>query len=174
MEKRIDKNSLKFADVTVHPEYEVSIDLNLEKNTNPSWSNIFTFVGDVPRASEGFRNPSVFLHARSTRLHICCAIIPVGDWTLTWNSDHEMPINTWFKLTIRQSKFQSVHQGQVRSKFIYEIFINDELKYQVMNKNPKIFRNVNGYLGNTGIAGEWPCLLAVGKYKNFEFKSSSS
>ena len=45
LEKRIEKNSLKFADVTVYPEYEVSIDLNLEKNTHPKWSNIYTFIG---------------------------------------------------------------------------------------------------------------------------------
>ena len=169
-EKQIERNSLKFVGVTVHPEYEVSIELNLKRNTNSMFSNIFTFISDVPPSTEGFRNPSVFLHKKSTRLEICCGVVPDDSWTLSWNSN-PMPINTWFKLTIKQSKFQSVSQGQVRSKYVYEIFINDELMYQIVNKNPKTFRNVNGYMGNTGIAGEWPTQLPAGKYKNFEFKS---
>ena len=51
----------------------------------------------------------------------------------------EMPIKKWFYLIIKQS----------RSKFIYEILIDNEVVYKFINRNPRTFHNVNGYLGNS-------------------------
>ena len=67
--KPIEKR-LVFSEVTVHPEYEVNIDLNLEKNDINAWTLIFNFM-HVRKLVEGYRIPAVFLHHRSTKLHVC-------------------------------------------------------------------------------------------------------
>ena len=55
----IQKNMVLYQDITVHPTYEVSVDLNLEEYTNTRWANIFGFRqqgADVLEA--GYRMPS--------------------------------------------------------------------------------------------------------------------
>ena len=61
-------NILEFEDVTVHPNYDVSVDLNLEPNTNTGWSNVLGFqaAGTDPtyvngKVTLGARIPMVLL-----------------------------------------------------------------------------------------------------------------
>ena len=136
--------TLEFSDVTVYPEYEVNIELNLEKNDINDWTLIFSFV-HVRKKVEGFRIPAVFLHHKSTKLHVCTALD--GNWNFNWNSN-DMPVNKWFKLTIKQSEFRPVNGPKAKSKYIYEILIDGELMFQAINKNPKTYKNTNGYIGN--------------------------
>ena len=131
---------------------------------------------DFTKCTEGVRIPHVYLHANTTKLHICTALN--GNFNHVWNSE-EMPVNTWFKLTIKQTRFQAVNEIEVRSKFIYEILINDEIMHQAINQSPKTFRNVNGYSGTTGtrqleatiFGGDPQFLFAAGQFRNFTFKS---
>ena len=44
MMDQLKTNDVVFDGVTVNPEYEVSIDLNLQKNTNDWWSNKLSVV----------------------------------------------------------------------------------------------------------------------------------
>ena len=69
-----------------------------------------------------------------------------------------------------------------RQKYRFEIFINDELRFQVaFNDGTRTFENANGYIGY--ITGKpyieesrlgqpnWGCDIATGQYKNFGFIS---
>ena len=148
--------------VTVNPDYEVSIDLNLEKNTNDWWSNVLSFI--VERINphgfpQGGRIPAVYLYKESNMLLVCSALN--GDGNVCWTSK-EMPINTWFNLKIKQSFLYA--------EYVYEIFIDDKLMFERANDQPTTFENVQGIIGNS-FEPHWDFQLAAGKYKNFRFTS---
>ena len=84
-----------------------------------------------------------------------------GNGNRIWNSP-EMPADTWFKLQIGQY-FED-------KKYVYKIWINDELKLSVINNLPMIFEGVNGIIGNAyGPESNWK--PAAGRYKDFNFTS---
>ena len=63
-------NRVEFEGLTVHPNYDVSVDLYLEPNTNKGWSNVFGFqaAGTTPshsggKVTWGSRIPAVWLHS---------------------------------------------------------------------------------------------------------------
>ena len=96
---------------------------------------------------------------KSNKLHVCMALN--GNGNRCWNSP-EMPANTWFKLQIGQ-----YHEG---TKYIYKIWINDELKLSVINNQPMIFEGVNGIVGHA-YPPEQNWKPAAGRYKDFHFTS---
>ena len=160
------EETLVFSDVTVYPEYEVNIDLNLEKNDINGWSIIFRF-NNTDEKILGWRIPGVLLHAKSTKLQCCTGLD--DNRIFVWNSD-EMPMNKWFKLTIKQSEFRAVNGPKASSKYIYEILIDGELMFQTINKNPQTYKNTNGTIGKD--RGMHP--KSKGRYRNFEFKSAAN
>ena len=99
-----------FRGLTVYPDYEVSIDLNLAENPHKGWSNILTFrqngvksfdssvPGNIP---PGARIPAVYVQAGSTKLTICSTLNDAGD--TYWNTPNEMPVGQWFNLKIKES-----------------------------------------------------------------------
>ena len=162
MMDQIKPNDVVFDGVTVNPEYEVSIDLNLQKNTNDWWSNIISFIveGINPKNfPEGGRIPAVYLYKNSNKMLVCSALN--GNGNVCWTSQ-EMPIDTWFNLKIKQSL--------INSEYIYQIFIDDELKREIVNTEPRTFENVQGITANS-FQPFWDFHRAAGKYKNFKFNS---
>ena len=99
-----------FTGLTVYPNYEVSIDLNLGENPHNDWSNILAFrqngvqgydssvYGNIP---PGARIPAVFAQGGTTILHICSTINDVGN--TCWNTPNEMSAGKWFNLIIKES-----------------------------------------------------------------------
>ena len=160
--QQLKRNDVIFDSVTVNPDYEVSIDLNLEKNTNTWWSNILSFMveGINPHGfPQGGRIPAVYLYKESNMLLVCSALN--GDGNVCWTSK-EMPINTWFNLKIKQSFLYA--------EYVYEIFIDDKLMFEMANDQPTTFENVQGIIGNS-FEPHWDFKLAAGKFKNFRFNS---
>ena len=149
---------LVFSDVTVHPEYEVNIDLNLEKNDIKIHPIIFNFH-NTHNPNLGCRIPAVFLNPKSNKLHCCTGLDDTG--IFIWNTPSDMPVNKWFKLTIKQSEFRAVNGSKARSKYIYEILKDGELMFQAINKNPQTYNNTNGHIGK--------CKDYVGLYIQFGF-----
>ena len=106
----IGSENLKFHSVTVYPNYEVSIDLNLSENPHTGFSNILAFhqngvkgldtsvPGNIP---PGARIPAVFLYGKSTKLLICTTTNDFGNNFLV--TTNEMPIGKWFNLKIKDS-----------------------------------------------------------------------
>jgi len=81
-----------------------------------------------------------------------------------WNSP-EVPADTWFKLKIGQY-FED-------KKYIYKIWINDDLKISWINNLPLKFEGVNGIIGH-GYGPEQNWKPATGRYKDFNFTSPYS
>ena len=156
-------NDLQYEDVTVYKNFDISIMLNLEKNTESGWSNVFGFYQeDVGALQVGGRVPAVWLRPNSNALHICMALN--GNGNNCWNSP-EMPLDTWFELNIRQ-KFDKDNK-----RYLYQIFIDGELKRNMFNRQPMIFEGVNGIIGNQKIKPERNYKVAAGKFENFKFES---
>ena len=159
------EEKLVFSDVTVYPQYEVNIDLNLEKNDIKDWTIIFRF-NNTRIWNLGCRIPAVYMHAKSTKLHCCTGLDDNGNFV--WNTP-DMPVNKWFKLTIKQSEFRAVNGPKARSKYIYEILIDGELMFQTINKNPQTYKNTNGHIGKDKDYVGFIFNLVFLWLKNFEY-----
>ena len=167
----IEPNKLIFADITIHPTYEVNIELKLEKNTRNAWCSILNFI--VPNNSLiEYGAPAVFLHGCSNRMNVVATLDQLDrcfgkkTWQTVWNSN-EMHLHTWFKLKIKQSRSE-------QSEYIFEVFIDDKLRYRAENKRPMILRNVNGYIGYVENESKWGRHHAPGQYRNFDFFTPSN
>ena len=170
----VNRNEIIHANVTVHPIYSVSIDLNLERNPHKDWSNVFGFQKDgvIPDHSKGVfpqgsRIPAVFLYPQSTRLFVCSAVNDNGN--TCWSSKEDMPTDTWFNLKIMQVWNEDVWSPS----FTYKIFIDDIEMKSTENKSPMTFENVDGILGNS-YEPDRNYLTAVAQYRNFEFDSQKT
>ena len=160
----IRRNDYVHTDVTVRKQFDISIMLNLEKNTIPVWSNIFGFQQEGTKAYDngypiGSRVPAVWLRPGTNALHICMALNNNGN--SCWNSQ-EMPVDTWFKLQIKQFLWEG--------KYTFQILINDELKRSVINNRPMEFEGVNGIIGHT-YQPERNYETPAGQFKDFTFNT---
>jgi len=163
---QIKRNEVVVEGVTVHPEYEISIDLNLNQNINNDWSNVLGFRQEGAGYNgypQGLRIPAVFLYKKSTRILVCSAVN--GNGNSCWASSEEMPVDTWFNLKIKQAV--------IGSKYVYQIFVDGDQVQSIVNKEPMTFENVNGLIGNE-YEPERDYLIPAGRYRNFEFESSPS
>ena len=86
-----------------------------------------------------------------------------GNGNFCWNSP-EIPVDTWFKLNIRQIFDQNDKQ------YTYQILIDDEVKRSVTNRQAMKFERVNGILGNS-YQPERDYKTAAGQFKDFKFTS---
>ena len=162
----IGRNNIQFDHTTVYKTFELSIMLNLKKNTESGWSNIFGFQQKGVKAYEngypiGSRIPAVWLRPNSNALHICMALN--GNGNSCWNSP-EMPVDTWFELIIRQKL------DKVNKRYLYQILIDGELKRTVTNNQPVIFDGVEGIIGHS-YSPERNYKPAIGQFQHFYFHS---
>ena len=163
---KIRRNEIIHSDVTVYETFDIFIMLNLEKNIESGWSNIFGFQKEGIKAFDngipiGSRVPAVWLRPNTNALHICMALN--GNENSCWNSP-EIPVDTWFKLNIRQIFDQNDKQ------YTYQILIDDEVKRSVTNRQAMKFERVNGILGNS-YQPERDYKTVAGQFKDFKFKS---
>ena len=192
----ITRNKIVHKGVIIHKIFDISILLNLDKNTESQWSNIFAFqkpayipeegknkgidVNAIKVYSNGYPEsitslvPAVLLRTNSNSMHIC---MPFNGKKSCWDSP-EMPIDTWFKLNIRQI------YDHDNNKYVYQILINNQVKQEVINDNPELFIGINknyntqphkvdsykGVIGST-YENEFQYKIAAGQYKDFNFKS---
>ena len=139
--------------------------MNLADNVQSDYANIIGFQKEGvpswqsqhPERPPGSKIPAVFLYPKRNILHICTTIDDDGN--ACWNSE-EMPINTWFKLNIRQQK--------LGKKYEFQILINDEIKHTKTNNQPMVFEGVNGVIANS-YHPERNYPPPIGQYKDFRF-----
>ena len=128
--------------LTAYDQWNLKVTLNLEKNTNRGWSNLFGCqqqgIEIQSHTTIGARLPAAFLYSESNKLLICSAV--GGNGNYCWASQ-ETPINEDFDLEIRQF--------WLKGNYIYEILINDEVVKSVINQKPMTFENVDCIMSNT-------------------------
>ena len=80
----IEPNKLIFADITIHPTYEVNIELKQEENTRNAWCSILNFIVPNNLFIE-YGAPAVFLHGCSNRMNVVAALDEgYVLWTITY------------------------------------------------------------------------------------------
>ena len=104
-EKSIQKDDIVFTDLTVYPDFDLSIELYLYPNHD--WANVFGFgiAGMVSYMNgvgftDGNRVPAVWLGENDTTLSVSFSIN--GNGNHVWRSEQPMAIEKWFKLEIKQ------------------------------------------------------------------------
>ena len=77
---------------------------------------------------------------KSRPLYICSDVNKNTDYCWTSAS---IPINTWTLIQIRQTTLSCDTTG-----YCYQILIDGEVKYNVINHNPRVFHDVKVYASN--------------------------
>ena len=93
-------------------------------------------IGGNHREKYGERIPAIFFKGRSTKLIICSSINDNANYLITLSP--ALPLNKWTKIIVQQIQKDDF-------KYHYEIFIDGKQKLSIVNKKPKIFKNVKYY-----------------------------
>ena len=81
-----------------------------------------------------------------------------------WYS-HEIPVDTWFTLNLRQQL--------IDGNYTFQILFDDDLKQTIVNNQPMVFEGVNGVIANAyQPERDWPA--PIGQYKDFKFISEGN
>ena len=135
----------------------MSVDIKLARNRINTWANIFALSQEGAKlwhGDYGDRIPAVFLHNLRNKLHICNSVS--DDSNHCWNSD--ILGTDWFNLRIGQRK---ENEG-----YVYEIFLDGNLEYSVVNTRPEVFSNVRAEFANAVPNA------AVGEFRNFQLSTN--
>ena len=81
----------------------------------------------------GDRIPAIFFKRSSNNLIICSSINDNANYVT--NIPIELPVNKWTKIVVQQIQKDDL-------KYHYEIFINGKKNLSIVNKKPRIFKNV--------------------------------
>ena len=99
------------------------------------WANIIHATLGRDNKRYGDRNPAVWFRPNTRRLHICSAVS--GNKNRCYNSA-SLPKNKFTRVLIRQIQKRDF-------KYHYQIFINGRKRLDVINRRPRIFKNVKYY-----------------------------
>ena len=115
-------------------EWKVSFEIKpLRRSTKPT--NIFHATTGGNKKNHGERTPAIFFTKLSTRLFVCSSI---NDNPNLCKISPRLPLGKWTKIVVQQTQKEDL-------KYYYEIFINDKKKISIVNKKPRIFKNVKYY-----------------------------
>ena len=151
---QIARSNLIASELTLYKEWQLSVDLKLDRNTINNWSNVLA-LQDESAGQYGDRIPAVFMHARSNTLHICNSV------NNNWNHCHNTGYvgTNWFNLRIGQREEDAGYR--------YEIYINGDLEYSVLNSSPEVFSNVRVELANQSFQE-----ASKGSFRNFQISTN--
>jgi len=88
----------------------------------------------------GDRVPAIFFQPKTTRLHICSAIDGHKNFNRFGNTP-PLPMNKWSNIEVGQRE-------NVEGKYEFFVNVNDDTFFQVVNEQPKEFREAKVYLAN--------------------------
>ena len=197
-EKSIEKDDVLFTNLIVYPDFDLSIELYLYPNHD--WVNVFGFgvAGMISYIkgigfADGNRVPAVWLGKNDTTLSVSFSIN--GNGNHVWQSEQPMPTEKWFKLQIKQELIEdfrymykvsstvSLSTDSTVPKFsttnVFQIIIDDQTMYSIVNNQTQTYRNVKAAMGNSYKNHKNPLWLrkyftAKGKYRNLIFKSGKN
>ena len=167
----IERDLILAEGITVHPNYEVSIDLNLQDipKTNSPWYIILGFNADGADdlQTEGYRIPAISMRydtaTAAPMLHICSA--NRGKANFCKDLKGMMPVNEWFSLTIKQAQNDE-------GEYIYSISMDGVMLHSWVNTSPKTFNNVDALIGNKRSYPNRHDVVPLGRFRNYQFSTS--
>ena len=127
--------------LTIGKEYSVSFKL-FPTAFSPGWHNVLHFTTGVDHGKPGSRIPVVFLHMTEGNTRI------ISLWIC---SDVNENINScWHKKSMHTHTWTSIQIKQTSASlsYTYQVLIDGEVKHEVINKSPRVFRNVKLYVSN--------------------------
>ena len=126
--------------MTIGKEYSVSFKL-YPKKFSPGWHNVLHFTNGASYGTPGERIPAVWLHMSKggkdeKPLYICTYMNNNADYCFTTSP---IILFKWTPIEIKQFSSSGGYK--------YQILINGKVEHEVVNENPRIFKNVNLYVG---------------------------
>ena len=124
--------------LTFEKEYSVSFTFAAYKFSS-GWHNILHFTTGDDIGSPGSRIPAVWMHMSKgdeKEKPILISSDVSGNSNYCWTSK-SIPVNAIIQIQIRQ-----IREG---STYIYQILIDGEVHHEVINRQPRVFRDVKLY-----------------------------
>ena len=135
LERVLQRNNLLTTIPRLTKSYTVKFQIK-PTGTVGGWSNILHMTAnDNNCCNYGDRNPAVFVHGSSTKLHICSSVSNNGNHCV--NPPTALPINTWTAVEITQRP-----EG---NSFRYQVKVGGKVYGNLINTLPKEFTNVKVY-----------------------------
>ena len=100
------------------------------------WSNILHATIGKDNDKYGDNTPTIWFHSKSTKLQICSAVNGFKSYTV-----HTLAIPLYKNSLIQIHQVQS----ETNHLYYYQIFINGKKVHDVLNKDPRVFKNVKYY-----------------------------
>ena len=120
------------------------------------WPNIVHATIGRNGAAYGDRTPAVWFYAKSTKLYICSAVNGNRNYCYT---SSPLPLH-------KQSNIQ-IQQLQLGHQYYFQIIINGHIVLNVLNKQPRVFKNVKYYASSPWYA---PAKATIRRFRLFMFK----
>ncbi|XP_047145312.1 uncharacterized protein LOC105849748 isoform X1 [Hydra vulgaris] len=119
-------------------EYSVSFKLK-SYSYSKGWENVLHITKGQNYGECGDRNPAVFFHKDgSGRLVFFSAIN--GNINSEFETKNPLPLNVWSNIKIEQTLKNSA--------YVYAIYINGSIQYEIENKDPRQFKDVKVYISD--------------------------
>ena len=105
------------------------------------WSNILhaTVGGNIK--NYGDRIPGIWFHSKSTKLHICSAVN--RNLNYCYNAPQQLHPYRFTTIVIQQ-----VQKKNYGNNYFYQIIIDGKKVVDVINNNPRIFKNVKYFVSD--------------------------
>ncbi|XP_066913880.1 uncharacterized protein [Clytia hemisphaerica] len=137
----IKKNTLLRTEKNLKRGWTLSFGLKPTGVSN-GWANILHATIGKNLGRHGDRVPGVWFRSKTNKLHICS--------TINSNKNHcydsgNLPRHKYSRIIIRQVQLKRPNNFL---KYFYQIFINGKKVKEVLNKKPKIFKQVKYYGSN--------------------------
>ncbi|XP_065652538.1 uncharacterized protein LOC136079842 isoform X2 [Hydra vulgaris] len=118
--------------------YSVSFKLK-PYSYSKGWENVLHVTKGQNYGECGDRNPAVFFHKDgSGRLVFFSAIN--GNINSEFETKNPLPLNVWSSIRIEQTLKNSA--------YVYAIYVNGSIQYEIENKDPRQFKDVKVYISD--------------------------
>jgi len=119
-------------------EWRVSFEIQ-PVSKHPKWSNILHFTVGGDCCKSGQRIPGVWFRPGTLKLMVATSLN--GNGNANYNSPLVLPLNKFTPVIVQQMQ-------DTKGIYRYTIVINGKTVYNVVNKKPELFKNVNVYAGD--------------------------
>ena len=115
-------------------QWYLSFDIKPKGNVG-QFGNIFHATKGGNSAAYGDRIPAIWFLPGQLKMHICCSINSKKNHC--FNTKTDLPTTTFTNVRVSQT-WNSTH-------YVYQIFVNGDLKSSQVNFSPDVFKNVKVY-----------------------------
>ena len=151
--------------LTIYPDYEFRIKLELNRNTAGTLSNVLRFTEPGKQyPNPGSRIPAI-LQTATNGLKICSFVNANGDYCV---DTVDFADGATVDIAVKQSEDFG---GVIPGNFKYEILVDGDVVHSAINAEPRVWSNVEAQFGPSAASTPNNQPQATGTYKDLVYIS---